>query len=500
MPLSRLTRREYNNTLKDLLGDASHPADAFPNDTDQGFGFRRAGLVAQQDAELLRSAAEVATKTALGHLDQLLPCAPASGEDACAAQFIDKFGRRAYRRPLTDGEKTRLSALYGRARSELGLDFAGAIGVLIEAVLQSPAFLYHWGSPEAALVMEQGVARLDGYELGSRLAYFLLGTMPDDALLDAAASLSTPASIEIQAQRLLADPRARDSVSAFMQELLELDRLPDQVKDPALYPEFNDALIRSLLEENRSFVQHVVFDDTGSFGALLSADYSYVNQALGGVYGISDAAGIELQKHTLKSAERSGILTQAGFLTLTGANNGSHPVRRGHAVYEKFLCGVLPPPPPNVPPAEPATAGGTTRQRFERHDQNACARACHSLMDPIGFAFEHYDGIGKYRTMDNGGVVDSSGEIMLDGKKAAFADAVALSQLFAESEEVRTCFTRQVLRYALRRDDVGGDAVAVEQARAAFAQSGNDIKRLFVAVPNSVSFRYRTPASGEQIQ
>ncbi len=500
MPLNRLTRREYNNTLRDLLGDQSQPANAFPDDNDRTFIFRRAGAVAPQDASLLRAAAESAARNAIQRLDDLLPCTPDSGEDGCVAHFIDTFAGRAYRRPPTASEKARLTALYARGKGELGLDFRGGLGLLIEAMLQSPAFLYHWGSPEAAPLMEGGVARLDSYQVASRLAYFLLGTTPDGTLLAAAASgLNIPSEIEAQARRLIADPRARENVAAFIQELLDLDSLPELVRDPNLYPEYDEVLARALVEENRRFVEHVVFDDGGSLGRLLSADYSFVNQAVAGVYGLA-SSGTDFQKHTLNPSERGGLLTQPGFLALTGATDGSHPVRRGLAVYENFLCGTLPPPPNDVPPAAPATAGGTTRQRFDQHAQNPCAQGCHRLMDPLGFAFEHYDGIGKYRTMDNGGIVDATGELQLDGKIQRFSDAVELSRLLSQSDEVRTCFARQVLRYALRRGEVSGDEASITRARAAFSASDYDIKQLLVAIPSSDSFRYRTPAAGEHTE
>jgi hypothetical protein len=180
LPLRRLTIREYNDTVHDLLGDTTLPANQFASDRDQTFTFRRSGGVAVQDAKLLRTAAEALAATAARNLTAILPCDPvAAGEQACARQFVDGFGLRAFRRPLAAAEADRLMALYGTARNTLKLAFADAIGLLIEGMLQAPAFLYHWEAPATAPVREGAVLRLGPYEIASRLSYFLLGSMPD---------------------------------------------------------------------------------------------------------------------------------------------------------------------------------------------------------------------------------------------------------------------------------------------------------------------------------
>ena len=160
----------------------------------------------------------------------------------------------------------------------------------------------------------------------------------------------------------------------------------------------------------------------------------------------------------LDSSQRLGLLMEPSFLTLTGSPDGSNPVKRGKAVYTKLLCGVLPPPPPNVPPAKPATAGGTTRQRFAEHAENACARGCHTLMDPLGFAFENYDGIGRYRTTDNNQPVDATGMISIDGTAKSFSNAVELTKILSTSATVRDCFAKQWFRFAVGREETEGDA------------------------------------------
>jgi hypothetical protein len=251
-----------------------------------------------------------------------------------------------------------------------------------------------------------------------------------------------------------------------------------------------------MLDETRTFVEGVTFGGDGRLGTLLGAPYSYINQSLGLVYG-TQASGAALQRADLNATQRSGFLTQASFLALTGATDGSNPVRRGHAIYTKLLCHDLPPPPNNVPTPKPASAGGTTRQRFVEHDMNACAQACHSAMDPIGFAFENYDGIGKFRTADNGLPVDATGSVSLDGKAQSFKDAVGLIGLLAKSVEVRNCFAGDWFRFAVLRPDEPKDLASIESVAGAFGADTATLQDLMVAIATARSFRYREPSPGE---
>jgi hypothetical protein len=502
MPMRRLTNREYNNTVHDLLGDTSAPANQFPSDRDVSFQFRRAGDLAVQDATLLRTAAETLAASAKAKVapTMLLPCDPATaGEDACAQQFIAAFGKRAFRRPVAKDETTRLTSLYTAARTTLGLGFADAITVLIEAMLQSPQFLYHWEAPATDPSIHEGaVIRLSSYQIASRLSYFIWGSMPDDALLASAAAgqLDTAAGVQTATRRLLMDPKAKSTVSSFFSDWLELDGLPVRTKSAVAYPDYTPAVEAAMLDETNAFVQNVAFGGDGRLATFLGASYSYINQTLAGLYGAT-AMGPMVTKTDLPATQRAGLFTQGAFLALTGNAEGSNPVRRGKAVYTKLLCGIVPPPPPNVPPPMPASAGGTTRQRFTIHDQNQCAQGCHGLMDPIGFGFESYDGIGKYRTTDNGMPVDATGSITLDGVKHDFNGAVALVGLLAASPEVRSCFAAEWSRFALLRDTDATDTASLQSAAAAFASDTASIQDLMTAVSAMRSFRYRSPSPGE---
>ena len=494
MPLRRLTHREYNNTVRDLLGVTTNPADAFPLDLDNGFMFHRAGLVSTLDASTLRDAAEAMVKTL--DIAKLLPCMPSGGEDACAQSFITTFGAQAFRRPVAAAETARLTALFKTARTTLMLDFNESIRVLVEAIVQSPEFLYRWELGDSAPTLEGQIAKLSPYEVASRLSYFFWRSMPDKTLFDAAAqgTLKNLDAVTTQAQRLLADPKAQATVAAFFDEWLGLEELAERPKDAMVYPQFGEPLANAMLDENHAFISSVVFGAAPTYTALLTGTSSTVTSALAPIYGATNGA------MSLDPSQRSGLLTRAGFLTLTGSPTGSHPVKRGRKVYERVLCGVLPPPPNNVPPAKPASAGGTTRQRFEEHDKNPCAQGCHTIMDPLGFPFEHYDGIGQYRTMDNGLPVDSSTTVNLDGATHPVADAVEMSKVLAESPTAQNCFAAQWARFALVRDAIEADRYSIQTAQAAFTKSGLKVPDMLVSVATSRSFLYRSIAAGEVTQ
>jgi hypothetical protein len=496
----RLNNREYNNTVRDLLGVQTKPADQFPLDVDDGFLFHRGGQVAALDAGRFQEAAEAIAATA--NATTLAPCtAGATGttEETCVRKFISTFGLKAYRRPPVTDEVTRLVTLFQTGRTTLMLDYAGGIRLLVEAMLQAPAFIYRWELGPSSAILESGVARLGGYEVASRLSYFLWRSMPDQALFDAAAAnqLDSEAAIDTQARRMIADPKARDTVSDFVQEWLNLDQVANRPKDPMIYPQFNDALKAAMTAETTAFVSNVVFDGDSKLDTLLTAKYSFVNQPLAQLYGMTGVTGTASVNKMLDPTQRSGLLTQSAFLTITGASDGSNPVKRGRKIYERFQCGILPPPPNNVPPPKPASAGGTTRERFEEHDQNPCAQACHNIMDPRGFGFEHYDGLGAYRTIDNGKPVNSASSFTIDGVEKKFADAVELSNILAQSAEVRGCFVMQLARFALLRADTTADQYSLNTAYSAFTNGGNSVKELLVGLAKSRTFRYRSLAAGE---
>ena len=503
LPARRLTSREYLNTIRDLLNDTTLQLDDVPGEADDlsnnAFPFRQPTAIGTLHAATLQAAAETLAKNMSTKLSTILPCTPANAaaEAGCAGMFITTFGAKAYRRPLTTAESTTLNALYQTARGTLALDFNGSIVLLLEAMLQAPGFIYHWEMDPGPAIKEGAVVQLGNYQVANRLSYFLWGTMPDATLFASAAAgeLSTADGIGTQVTRMLADTKAQSFVADFIEDWLDVNVLASRPKDAKLYAMWNQDLASAMETEFRTFGTTAVLG-TGLFADLLTGNKSSVNQALATVYGVSGVTGTTPKAVTFDASQRGGILTLAGFLAVTGASDGSSPVRRGHAIYTRLLCGALPDPPANVPPPEPPTPGLTTRQRFEMHDMNACTGACHAAMDPIGYGFEHYDGIGAYRTTDQSLPVDSNGSITLDGQMRTFADAVGLAKLLAESPAAQACFTRQMTRYALNRWDTAADAASIESAATRFKGTLN-MRDMIVGVATSRTFRYRAPAVGE---
>jgi hypothetical protein len=510
MPLRHLTSREYRNTVLALVKDGSLAEDDVPSETSDPtfdyFPFRRPGTVGVVEAESLQLAAEAIVKRLPGGVAALLPCQPGSTaeEASCARTFIDVFGRRAYRRPLSSAEVTRLEALYGEGRTTLGLDFNGAIELLVEALLQAPAFYYldpRDGRP-AEVDPNGQVVKLGGYTLASRLSFFLWGGPPDDALLGEAESgrLATADEVATAARRLASDDRAHEMVADFADDLLDLDILLGRGKDPEVYPAYGLELQESMREEVRRFATGVVFGGDATFSTLLTSTSTFVDGRLAALYGVP-GSGDAFTAATLPSAERGGLLSLAGFLANTGSADGSVPPRRGKFVYTRMLCTELPPPPNDVPAVTPPMPGLTTRARFEQHDENPCAAGCHSILDGLGFAFEHYDGIGAYRSTEEGAPVNAATSYAFDEvNPVAFADALELGRVLAAEPLAQACFAKQWLRYALRRHEAGGDTSSLQAVTTTFRSQAGSIPELWVALATSRTFRYRAPASDEVLQ
>lgn len=508
MPLRHLTSREYRNSVKALVDDSSLAEDDVPSEatstTFDYFPFRQPTVVGTVEAGALQLAAEQVARNVAVDIERILPCsAPnSSGEDDCATRFITTFGKRAYRRPLDSGEVSRLEDLYRLGRTTLSLDFRGAIVLLVEAILQSPAFYYlgPYDADPGATVAAEEVAALDPHTLASRMSYFLWGAPPDTTLVDAAENgqLASEDGVEVEARRMLDDAKARDTVEDFVEDLLDLETLPTRPKDLQVYPTYQqDAVAEAMRQETRSFAERVVFDGTATFSELMTSNQTMVNRPLAELYGVSGVTGDDFVPATFDSSERGGLFTLAAFLANTGGPVGSAPPRRGKFVYTRLLCKELPPP-PQLPPGPAAEAGLTTRQRFERHSADPCATSCHSLIDDLGFAFEHYDGIGGYRETDMDMPVDAGGSVVLsDANEVQFADANELSRLLAADATAQKCFTTQWLRYALHRREEDGDHASLDAANAAFSESGGDIRELIVALVKSPTFRYRTVSATE---
>ncbi len=502
-PFRRLTRLEYDETVKDLLGDASRPGTRLLSgaDTQGSAGFYTSASPSTAVVRSLLEAAESVAAAAVPRLPALLGCAAGAPEAACATGFLARFAPRAYRRPATPAELAELEAFYAAARREPGATFQDAMRLVLTRILMAPQFLYRWELGPQPAAASGGLVKLGGYELASRLSYFLWGTMPDEALFAAAkaGALDGPDGIAKEARRLLADPRAAGALDSFHHQWLDLGRLTSASKqDAAWTPAVQDALYAS----TQAFARHVFVGGDGRLGTLLLSPAAFVDGGLAKLYGIPAPAGRGLVRVELDPGQRAGVLTQAGLLAgLADAHEGS-AILRGKLVRERFLCEPLPPPPPGVdttlPPAKP---GVSERGRLEQHMSDATCAGCHKLMDPIGFGFEHYDALGRWRVADRVGPVDARGRIEPTGGGAAqeFRGALELAGLLAKSEQVSACVARQWYRFALGRLEGGRDAGSLARASAALRESG-DLRELLLAIVQTKAFTYRAPFEGEVLR
>ncbi|GAC1590349.1 MAG: DUF1588 domain-containing protein [Polyangiales bacterium] len=492
-PFRRLTALQYDNTVRDLLGDGSNLAtQKFTGDGLGDSGFSSPGLVTTLDVERFKGVAELLAQNAIPRIapTQLLPCDPAIvGEDTCADRFITAFATRAFRRPLTADEASELKALYTSARTGLGSDFQGAIRLLIEALLQSPQFLYNGATSSGPKVTDSGLARLDPYELASRLSYFLQSTMPDDLLFAAAASgqLVTDSDVEQQARRLLASPKASDTLNNFLIEWLKLGSVTKLLKvDPA----FTDAVKIAALGETKTFFNYVVLQGDARLTTLLTAPFSFVNRDLAPFYGVTSAGSTSFEKVPLEN--RYGLLTQVSVLA-SGANAvEDNAILRGKLVREGLLCQPLQPPPPGIPPLKPPTPGVSLRERHSEHMKVSPCSSCHTGMDPIGFGFGNYGASGRYQTLENGIPIDVSGTVFnIDGRDKPYKGARELTTLLSQSDEVKRCVTKQWFRFAFGRAETPDDDPSVKGISEVFNKSDGNVRELMVAIVKSASFRHR---------
>jgi hypothetical protein len=323
--------------------------------------------------------------------------------------------------------------------------------------------------------------------------------MPDDELLAAADAnrLGTADEIATQARRLLAAPKGRDTVISFHQQWLEMEGLPALEKDPIAYPAFTPDLRSAMADEVREFADYVLRQGDGTLETLLTANFSFVRGPLYALYGLPPpGAGAPSApvRVTLPAGQRAGLMTFASVMAEHGHPNQSSPVKRGYVILDKLLCTVPPPPPMNVNNMVPTPDPNVpTRVRFEQHRSNASCAACHNLMDPLGIAFEIYDGIGRYRTRDGNQPVDATSELRGTDRDGPVKDAVELMTRMATATEVRACIAKQWFRYAFGRLETPEDDGIVAAALDGFARSGYRIPDLMVALATTQGFRHRLP-------
>lgn len=490
--LKRLTNSQYRHALRDLFGpDLVLPTNLEPDVRIEGllstgasrttispYGVEKYGEAAQSVASQVL---EDPTRRA-----RWVDCTPSLDDEACTTGVLQRLGRRAWRRPLSTDELDVAVDLAVDAGTALS-DASEGLGFGIAYLLTSPHFLYRvelgdrQGAPEGAY---------DGFELASRLAFFLWDTLPDDALLTAAETgdLTTDAGLAAQVDRMLADPLAIDGVRALFSEMLHLDELPRVIKDPAIFTYWRDSLRASAAEETLRGIQALVFEDDGSYLDLFTTQRTFLDGDLATLYDVPATAREGFGEVWLPEEQgRRGLLGQASFLMLQAHPVSTSVTRRGVFIREVLLCEEVPEPPANANTAIPEADENarTMRERIAVHLQNPACATCHEMTDPVALGLETFDGLGRARTTENGAPIDPTSE--LDGQ--AYANAWELAQRIVDHPHTAPCFTETVVRYATGAVAAELPAPLVDWHTEGFVGGGHHVLALLRDVALSPAFR-----------
>ena len=495
--IRRLANAEYDASVRALLATTQSPASGpdFPPDLRQdGFSVNDAQRVDALIIERLTDAADALAREAAqnGTLLRLAPCESQAEPESCAERFITSFAAKAYRRPLLDEEQSALEALY--AIGAEGATYLDGIMHVTRGVLQSAGFLYLTELGDGTTVLGDTLS-LTQDELAASLSYFLTSAPPDDELLAKAASgvLSDPAEREAQARRIFeTNPLAKDTAVRLVREWLGVDGIADSAKDSLVYPEF-ESLKPKMVAESEDFVRAVAFASKGTVSELFDATWT-VNS---GPLSLYQPAGRGPIDGTSMLADRVGVLNQAAFLATYANAHESHPIFRGVAIARRVTCYPLDSPASFnlqvVPPAPDATK--TTRERFSVHPADSICAGCHDIIDPYGFSFEHFDGMGAYRDQEHGKAVDSSAVVAVKGDfDGAYRDSNQLGLALGQSESVRECFARFMFRAAAASGDSAatpGEQEFVELWRSIPAAAQGSIVETLIAYVKTPTFARR---------
>ena len=493
--LRRLSRLEYNNTVRDLLGIESRPADRFPPDAGGGGGFDNNASTLFVPPILMEKYLTAATDiVAEARPELIFHVRPGEAKDArtAARENLTWLATRAFRRPVAEDEIGSLLALFDSTMRQ-GAKWDEAMRQGVRVLLISPSFLFRTEEDRPGLAPQ----RVSDWELASRLSYFLWSTMPDDPLLALAreGKLADPAVFEAQVRRMLADPRARTLAENFASQWLRTRELQTSVH-PAndTFPEFTPALRDAMAEEPLAFF-HALLREDRPLTECLDADYTFVNAELAGFYGLDGVKGDGFQRVTLTDRNRGGVVTMAGVLTLTSYPRRSSPVLRGKWMMEQILGSPPPPAPPmikNVPTSDKERNGLTFRQQLEVHRNRPECASCHKTMDQLGFGLENFNPVGTWRTSVAAVPVDSSGELP-DGSK--FTGPAELKRLLTgRRDEFTRNVTERMFSYALGRGVEQTDWLAIRQIARAVANDGYKSQRLVLEIARSLPFQFRRPA------
>jgi hypothetical protein len=494
-PLRRMTRFEYGRTIADLTGVDPSVAQTLPPDEetldfdDIAAAYSVSALHADRYLEVAEQAAATLTADVAG-LTVLAGCDPTGGDATCVSAFVAAFGRRAWRRALTDDEQAAMLQVYTATADPTPTD--GLAGV-VATMLQAPQFLYR---PEPGAAGAAASQPVDGDALATRLSYLLTGAGPDATLLAAAAAgeLATEAGLLAQADRLLGDPRASDLFVHFANEWWEIEPVATMDKDESLYPAWTDGTPAALTQETTLFLADA-WKNGPTLTTLLTAPVTFADASLASYYGLPAPSGDGYQRIALDPTRAAGMLTQGSFLAVHAKANQTSPVLRGKFVRAQLFCTPPPPPPPSIVVSPPVVDPRLpTRQRFAQHTSDPFCASCHTLMDPIGFAFENYDPIGRWRDTDADVPVDATGSLTGTDVDADLDGVPSLAARLAGSAEVATCAATQWFRYAFgRSEQTSGDLCAISALASALTGPGGDFKQMVRQTVRMAAFRTLPP-------
>ncbi len=479
--LRRLSVREYGNVLLDLLGAKfqTMARDALPFEPRLG-GFDNQDSALFVSGSLQETIADLAAAVAAAADPVVLaPCATAAGTPACLQTFIRSFANKAYGRPLLDAEFTRINTV-----AAMGENYATSVRLVVELALQSPHFLYvsELGAPEIAAASGKAVP-LTPQEIASQLSFLLNGSRPDAKLLQAADTtrFARPEDIRVEAERLLATTRAGGELSRFILGWLDMAPIADAPKAPEAFPALTPSVLTGMQVEFDQFVTTQLKGGEGTLAGFMTAQSANIPPALATIYGT------DLKGTVLDPKHRLGVLSLPGLLAYHSSDHHSGPVERGLFVRQQLLCQPVPAPPPDAVmriaanPINPDDKTLTTRQKFAAHVNEPSCVACHAFFDPIGFGLEQMDGIGRFRTTENGLPVDSKGELSRTDVNGLFEGVADLSTKLAQSKMFETCMVDHFFRFSQSRPTVATDQCVVQQWNTTFSAGGGRIKDLVLA-------------------
>lgn len=499
--VSRLSYEEYDRAFKDLLGLPVDESVNFPAEQSTlgpYVGYADLHVGERLVVELERSATSLAERVVSSPqaFAAVVGCEPSAV--GCRDQFIDGFGLRAFRRPLSSTEQARYRSIFDRGAELVasGDAFRDGVQLTLQAFLQSPKLLYRIETGDGTA--DASGARLTGFEVATRLSFMLVGTTPDADLLAAAreGALGTPEGIAQQARRLVATPGFEERALSFHQRWMQLDELASLTKDTTAFPDFSPELVSSMRGEALRFVKAVALEGDGTVSALLTSRFGFVDQGLAKLYGLSGTFGSELVRveHAPESG-RLGLFTQGAFLAgHSSSSSGTSPILRGVFLLRRVACADIPEPPPGAamkqPETQPATELRTTREYFTWKTSMPTCTGCHSLINPTGFAFERFDGLGQWRDDDRGAPIDTTGTLRLGSNDLPFSEASELLEALSKEPLVQACYAKNWLQFAYGRREDAADSRALGLATQRLQTADFSIRDLAVALTERPAFNH----------